>query len=305
MASGPGFPSAPELAGPLGQANRHRRDAISKWANQKSAAGSGAPIAASDPGTPSERQSSFDLQFPLPESSQLTSRFANPTTDQSPGSLLPESPTLGSIAPEPRDATASTAHLSVSVQGTPAMQVYDRYLITESEEGVVVIDQHALHERIIYEEVREKVLAGDMEMQRLLVPEPVTLMPEEAAALSDHQSELLQLGIEVELLSGTTVVISAYPAMLSNLNPAEILRNVAELMTKKEGGAEKRDLLDELLHMISCKAAIKAGDRLTREEIASLMHRRQSVQDWHHCPHGRPTTLVFSRDELDRRFKRI
>jgi DNA mismatch repair protein MutL len=142
-------------------------------------------------------------------------------------------------------------------------------------------------------------------MQRLLVPEPVTLMPEEASALSDNRDELRKLGIELEKLSGTTVVISAYPAMLSNLDPAEILRNVAELVTQKENGAEKRDLLDELLHMISCKAAIKAGDRLTRDEISSLMERRQSVQDWHHCPHGRPTTLVFSRDELDRRFKRV
>ncbi len=64
-------------------------------------------------------------------------------------------------------------------------------------------------------------------------------------------------------------------------------------------------MLDELLHMISCKAAIKAGDRLTASEIATLLERRHAVQDAHHCPHGRPTALVFSRDELDRRFKRI
>ena len=67
----------------------------------------------------------------------------------------------------------------------------------------------------------------------------------------------------------------------------------------------ERDLLDELLHMISCKAAIKAGDRLSREEISALIERRGLVQDSHHCPHGRPTALVFTREELDRRFKRI
>jgi DNA mismatch repair protein MutL len=68
---------------------------------------------------------------------------------------------------------------------------------------------------------------------------------------------------------------------------------------------ERRDLLDELLHMIACKAAIKAGDRLTPEEISSLLEQRHHFQDSHHCPHGRPTALVFTRDELDKRFKRI
>ena len=72
-----------------------------------------------------------------------------------------------------------------------------------------------------------------------------------------------------------------------------------------EKDVDRRDVLDELLHMISCKAAIKAGDRLTSDEIGALLERRHKCQDAHHCPHGRPTTLVFSRDELDRRFKRI
>jgi DNA mismatch repair protein MutL len=276
--TGSGFGGAAE------QIQSQRRQAIRNWANEKSSAAG--PIDS----TPSERQASFDLQFPLAPSA---------------GSISPSAPELKPLSELSEAADPTTAQIAVSIEGTPAMQVYDRYLITETNEGVVVIDQHALHERIIYEELRTKVLAEEVEMQRLLVPEPVTVMPEEGAALSEHQAELRKLGIELEPLSSTTVVISAYPAMLSNLNPAEILRDVAELVTKKEGGAEKRDLLDELLHMISCKAAIKAGDRLTRDEITSLMQRRQDVQDWHHCPHGRPTTLVFTRDELDRRFKRV
>ena len=68
---------------------------------------------------------------------------------------------------------------------------------------------------------------------------------------------------------------------------------------------ERRDVLDELLHMISCKAAIKAGDRLSAEEIDALLELREQYRDSHHCPHGRPTSLVFTREELDRRFKRI
>ena len=92
--------------------------------------------------------------------------------------------------------------------------------------------------------------------------------------------------------------------MLANLSPEEMLRQVVELLTSSHKNPERRDLLDELLHMIACKAAIKAGDYLAPEEITALLEQRHYYQDSHHCPHGRPTALVFTREELDRRFKR-
>jgi len=167
-----------------------------------------------------------------------------------------------------------------------------------------VIDQHALHERILYEQLREKVLAGDMETQRLLVPEPVSLAPAEAAAALEAKEVLAQLGIEVEPFGGDTVLVSSYPAMLANLAPADMLRQVVEQLITSSRTPERRDLVDELLHMIACKAAIKAGDHLAPEEVTSLLEQRHHYQDSHHCPHGRPTALVFTREELDRRFKR-
>ena len=85
----------------------------------------------------------------------------------------------------------------------------------------------------------------------------------------------------------------------------ELLQQIAQQLAEGKRPPDRRDLLDELLHMISCKAAIKAGDHLSPEEIHSLLEHRHLVQDAHHCPHGRPTTLVFTREELDRRFKRI
>ncbi len=183
-------------------------------------------------------------------------------------------------------------------------QIHNRYLVTENADGMVVIDQHALHERILYEQLREKVLAGDLETQRLLVPEPVSLAPAEAAAAMDAKETLAQIGIEIEPFGGDTVLVSGYPAMLANLPPAEMLQQVVEQLMTSSHKPERRDLLDELLHMISCKAAIKAGDRLAPEEITSLLEQRQHYQDAHHCPHGRPTALVFTREELDRRFLR-
>jgi DNA mismatch repair protein MutL len=207
-----------------------------------------------------------------------------------------------SIAP----STTTTAYPAVPAPHMyqRGLQIQNRYIVTESDEGMMVIDQHALHERILYEQIREKVLAGKLESQRLLVPEPVTLSPAEAAAALEGQSVLRQLGIEIESFGGDTILVSSYPAMLANLNPGEILRTAIERLLSGGQRVESRDLLDELLHMISCKAAIKAGDYLAPEEIGALLEQRTQFQDAHHCPHGRPTMLIFSREELDRRFKR-
>lgn len=186
-----------------------------------------------------------------------------------------------------------------------AVQIHHRYIVSECDEGMLVIDQHALHERVMYEQIREKVMAGGLETQALLVPLPVTLSPAEAAMAVDRQDTLTAIGLSVEPFGGNAVVLRSYPAMLRKTPPEEILRTALEVLMTEGKSLERRDVLDELLHMMSCKAAIKAGDPLSEEEIGALIEYRDLCQDSHHCPHGRPTALVFSREELDRRFKRI
>ncbi|HEX2476834.1 MAG TPA: DNA mismatch repair endonuclease MutL [Lacipirellulaceae bacterium] len=212
----------------------------------------------------------------------------------------------GSAAAEPH---ADLPHGMIRDFGatTPrnALQVHNRYLVVETDTGIEVIDQHALHERILYEQIREKVLGGALESQKLLVPEPVDLTASEAAAVLEHADLLAQLGVEVQPFGGETVLVSSYPAMLANLSPAEVLRELVEKLLSGGRQPEPRDLLDDLLHMIACKAAVKFGDRLTGEEIEALLAQRHLAQDDHHCPHGRPTALVFTREDLDRQFKRI
>ena len=119
------------------------------------------------------------------------------------------------------------------------------------------------------------------------------------AAVLEHQDLLAQLGLQVEAFGGDTVLVSSCPVMLSSTSPAEILRELIEPLVSGGKAPDRRDLLDELLHMMSCKAAIKAGDRLSPEEISALLEQRHLAQDAHHCPHGRPTALVFTREELD------
>jgi DNA mismatch repair protein MutL len=198
---------------------------------------------------------------------------------------------------EPRAAHPAAGSLS-------ALQLHNRYLVTECDGGMVVIDQHALHERILYEHLRERVLAGALESQRLLVPEPIDLAPAEAAAALEARDVLGQLGLSIEPFGGDTVLVSSYPAMLANFAPVEVMHDVVDQLLAGGKGPERRDVLDSLLHMISCKAAIKAGDRLSPGEVSALLEQRHLAQDTHHCPHGRPTALFFSREELDKQFKR-
>ncbi len=185
-----------------------------------------------------------------------------------------------------------------------ALQIHNRYLVTESEQGVTIIDQHALHERILYEQLRQRIVSEAVETQSLLVPEPVDLSAPEAAAALEHRELLAQLGMNIEPFGGNTVLLAGYPAMLANMNPVEVLHELLEQLLSGGKQPDRRDLLDELLHTIACKAAIKAGDRLAPEEIAALLEQRHLVDDPHHCPHGRPAALVFTREELDRQFKR-
>lgn len=230
-------------------------------------------------------QSRFEIEPPRPHSPLEITRLDR---------AWPATPTNNSG----RGTAVSAPHR------VPAMQIHNRYLIAESDDGVLVIDQHALHERILYEQLREKVTNESLESQSLLVPEPVDLSPAEAAAAIEARPVLAKLGVTVEPFGGSTVLVSSYPAMLANISPAQVLRDLVDLLLAGGKQPERRDVLDELLHMISCKAAIKAGDRLSSEEIAALLDQRHLAQDQHHCPHGRPTALVFTREDLDKQFKR-
>jgi DNA mismatch repair protein MutL len=188
--------------------------------------------------------------------------------------------------------------------GMTGIQIHNRYLVTQDDQGLVVVDQHALHERILYEQLRQRVENQNLESQRLLMPEPIDLTPAEAAAAIESRDILAKIGIEVEAFGGDTVLMTSYPAMLANMRPAEVLRQVLEPLMSGGQQPSAREVLDELLHMLACKAAIKAGDRLSADEITTLLEQRYHFQDTHHCPHGRPTALFFTRDQLDKMFKR-
>lgn len=187
---------------------------------------------------------------------------------------------------------------------TRAIQIHDAYLVVETPGGMLVVDQHALHERILFEQLRARVREGKLEAQKLLIPEPINLTMEQAGVVLEARQSLLELGLEIEDFGGGTIAVSSYPSLLSRIPVAQIFQSVVDALSTKDRPPTRDQLFDHLMATIACKAAVKAGDRLTGEEIDYLMQLRPTVEDSHHCPHGRPTSLMFSRQELDKQFRR-
>jgi DNA mismatch repair protein MutL len=255
----------------------------------------------------------WSLSSPPPPQSSLPFIAAVPAhtpAPTSPGAASPGSFSPGDAVPGPGGPAVSAAFPpSVPEHSLPpphkVIQLYDAYLVVETEEGMLVIDQHALHERILFEQLKNRIRSGPLESQRLLIPEPVELTAEQAARTLEHREALAELGLGVEEFGGRTVLLTSYPALLGRRAPQAILKAVVDHLTSQERVPSREVLFNDLLSLMACHAAVRAGDRLTPEEMTALVAQRRLADDTHHCPHGRPTALLFSRHDLDRQFRRI
>ena len=211
----------------------------------------------------------------------------------------------GSALPEPRRADA-------------VLQVHNSFLVTQDASGLVIIDQHALHERVMFEQLKARLSDGPLESQRLLMPERVDTTAQRADLVEALTPFLASLGIELTLLGPACVAINAFPTFLyaKNVDPAPF---VAELLERAEDeewasgtaddaddrtGGRREEVLHEVLDMMACKAAVKAGDHLSDEELSALLRLRESIERSSNCPHGRPTAIRLSIAELERQFGR-
>ena len=184
------------------------------------------------------------------------------------------------------------------------IQIHQKYLVFQTETGMALVDQHALHERILYEKLKRKLCVGALDAQRLLVPEMVELSAVETALALENCDLFEKFGVSIESFGGRTISISSYPAILEKLGPRDIFLTLLAVLSKKGKETERADLLEEMMHQSSCKAAVKGGDYIDRDQIAELLKLAREEARTDHCPHGRPTTLLFSLQELDRLFKR-
>lgn len=242
-------------------------------ASPPSSAGHAAPIRPSSPAPPPA-----DRVSDVPPD-QLWPASAAPSTDAPPPAVP---------APPPR-----------AVQRF--LQVQNTYLLHDTQDGLVVIDQHALHERVLYSKLQQDLADGKLESQRLLMPETVKLSPTEHAQAVEMRDELARFGLEVDEFGPDTIAIHAVPAVLRHEPLDDLLRallNPPDL----HGGIPNG--LDRRLFTMACHAAVRAGDALSEDEAGAILEQGAALEHDDTCPHGRPTRLVITRDELDKLFKR-
>ena len=186
-----------------------------------------------------------------------------------------------------------------------AIQLYNAYLVLETPEGMLVIDQHALHERILFEQLKTRFREGGLETQSLLIPETIELTPEQVALTLEHKEALADLGFAVEDFGGGTLLLHSYPAVFNHRSPERVLRAVVEYLISKDRAPTRDLMLNDVLSLMACHSAVRAGDPLTPDQIANLIAQRKLADDHHHCPHGRPTALLFTKHDLDKQFGRV
>lgn len=187
------------------------------------------------------------------------------------------------------------------------LQIHDSYIIAQTEDGFLIIDQHALHERIIYEDLCRR-LASDttakLESQKLLVPESFELTDAGAQILEANKDLLQRLGIELEPFGPGIWAVQSFPSILSGIKPVEFIVDMLDVLADSVGKVDSERLLHKILDLAACKAAVKAGQKLNPAEISKLLSDKNAVERVSRCPHGRPTAIKFSLAELEKQFKR-
>lgn len=183
-------------------------------------------------------------------------------------------------------------------------QVGHAYLMVEEDDGVTVIDQHAFHERILYWLLEHRVAGAPVERQKLLVPQPLELSPAAAALADAFAPELREFGFEVEPFGPGTMALRAVPKYSVSSRHQEVVQEVLEGLAQGRKPETPEALRKDLVEMVACKAAIKAGDALTPQQIADLLKLGETVPHTFSCPHGRPTTYKLSYRDLEKIFHR-
>lgn len=259
-------------------------------------------------GSPAPKADSFPTVDPAPEnagnSSQIqatdevavrpTMRGTNSPNEDIAGvaAIVKEPLPKEQIVPE-QEETAPVSYL----------QVHRRYLLMETSQGITLIDQHALHERILYERLRRQLKRQKVISQKLLFAETLQLSALEMELFDKWHSQLADIGIEARAIAPTRIEITSIPQLLGKLCAPELVVELLEQLNHQEK-VSLDTAVDHLLATMACKAAVKTGDDLTPQEIQSLLRFKSTTDNPFHCPHGRPTMVNITLQELDKYFDR-
>lgn len=194
--------------------------------------------------------------------------------------------------------------LSEGPSAFACLQIHNTYLLLPTADGFEVIDQHALHERILYEKMRSAAEKGPLASQRLLVPVVLDVTDAQLDALRRLAPLAGKLGIEWDLFGPKSIAVHSFPVLLEGVSVEEYMQEMLDAFVEKGAAMDEEMLLGEVLERAACRAAVKAGQPLTPAEIEQLLADRKLAETPGRCPHGRPTSLAFSIKELEKQFKR-
>jgi DNA mismatch repair protein MutL len=204
--------------------------------------------------------------------------------------------------PEPREPREPRELVKPMI---PLGQFRDTFIIAVDDDGIAIIDQHVAHERVLFERVMERLTAGRLESQRLLIPMIVDVAVTEHDALIARASELEQFGFEIESFGGASLKVGAVPALLDVNDSAAALLALAHDLDGLDRGAKLQDALQRIAATTACHAAVKANYPLSYEKMTHILEELRATAYSTVCPHGRPVMLRLTRREVEKNFERI
>ena len=217
-----------------------------------------------------------------------------------PGSFFPRSAFSGRHPDYPGGPT----NAAVPVQPAPALkiigQVKATYIVAEGPEGMYLVDQHAAHERVLFDRIRERS-GSERPGELLLEPVSVELTPGQLEVVRGHRDMLAQYGFSLEPFGDTSYLLRAVPGIMAGRDPAQSLLTVLDMVALEGLGRQQEDILAA---SIACHSAIRAGKTLTNDEMRALLEQLEATANPHTCPHGRPTMLHFSETHMEQEFGR-
>jgi len=188
--------------------------------------------------------------------------------------------------------------------GAARAQIHETYIVAQTEDGIVIVDQHAAHERLVYERIKQMLSNGGVRRQALLIPEVVELDPSEAEALGARAEELAGLGLVIEPFGAGAILVRETPALLGHIDAAGLLRDLADDIAELGEAHALKERLEEVCSSMACHGSVRAGRRLTGEEMNALLRHMEATPFSGQCNHGRPTYVELKLADIERLFGR-
>ncbi len=188
--------------------------------------------------------------------------------------------------------------------GAARGQVHETYIVAQTEDGIVIVDQHAAHERLVYERIKQAMLGDGVAAQKLLLPDVVDLAEDEAALLSARAAELAALGLVIEAFGPGAVVVRETPALLGEVDAQGLIRDLVDDLKELDQAAALEDRLADVCSTMACHGSVRAGRRLSPAEMNSLLRQMEVTPNSGQCNHGRPTYVELKLADIEKLFGR-